>query len=51
MEKEENLNKKTKAEDHSEEFGKVKDQKKEAQTKPNSEIEEKEIPPEDKIKE
>jgi len=51
MEKEENLNKKTKAEDRSEESGKVKDQKKEAQTKPNSEIEEKEIPPEDKIKE
>ena len=51
MEKEESLDQKAKTEDHSEEPGKVEDQKKEVQAKPNDEVEEKEISPEDKIKE
>ena len=51
MEKEESLNQKAKTEDHSEETGKVEDLNKEDQTKTNDEVEEKEISPEDKIKE
>ena len=51
MEKEESLDQKAKTEDHSEETGKVEDLNKEDQTKTNDEVEEKEISPEDKIKE
>jgi len=51
MEKEESLDQKAKTEDHSEETDKVEDLNKEDQTKTNDEVEEKEISPEDKIKE
>jgi molecular chaperone GrpE len=51
MEKEESLDQKAKTEDHSEETGKVENLNKEDQTKTNDEVEEKEISPEDKIKE
>ena len=51
MEKEESLDQKAKTEDHSEETGKNEFLNKENQTKANDEVKEKEISPEEKIKE
>ena len=51
MEKEESLDQKAKTEDHSEETGKNEYLNKENQTKANDEVKEKEISPEEKIKE